>query len=118
MLEKQRRKRFFHGDSLAPNDRGNESVPLPANDSEEYEEEDEVTNQLSCRLGKLQVTNDGQLRYFGSTSNFTLLDILVDITPSDRKPFQRGTQDVLESSGLDLNVDEAFERNLLQLYFT
>ncbi|KAL4914378.1 fungal-specific transcription factor domain-containing protein [Aspergillus aurantiobrunneus] len=102
----------------APNDRGNESVLLPANDNEDDDEEDEVTNQLSCRLGKLQVTNDGQLRYFGSTSNFTLLDILVDITPSDQKSFQRGMQDVLENSGLELNVDETFEKHLLQLYFT
>lgn len=103
--------------STAPNGRGNESSPLPENHDEE-EEEDEVTNQLSCRLGKLQVTHDGQLRYFGSTSNLTLLDILVDIAPSDHKPFQRGAQDVLENVGLELNVDDTFKKHLLQLYFT
>ncbi|KAI9925584.1 hypothetical protein MW887_005966 [Aspergillus wentii] len=95
--------------------RGNESA-LPANDEEE--EEDEVTNQLSCRLGKLQVTHGGQLRYFGSTSNLTLLDILVDIAPSDQKLVQQETRGALENAGLGITVDETFEKHLLQVYFT
>lgn len=86
-------------------------------DSNEEEEEDEVTNQLSCRLGKLQVTHGGQLRYFGPTSNFTLLDILVDIAPSTPVSIQKGTQEILDSADLGLTVDEAFEKHLLQLYF-
>ncbi|KAL2832599.1 fungal-specific transcription factor domain-containing protein [Aspergillus cavernicola] len=104
--------------TAAPIEQGNESAPHPENNAEEEEEEDEVTNQLSCRLGKLQVTHDGQLRYFGSTSNFTLLDILVDVAPSCQNLSQRVTQDVLENAGLGRNVDETFETHLLQLYFT
>ncbi|KAL3447658.1 fungal-specific transcription factor domain-containing protein [Aspergillus insuetus] len=93
-----------------------ETGPLVGTSDEE--EEDEVTNQLSCRLGKLQVTHGGQLRYFGSTSNFTLLDVLVDVAPSSPVSITRGTQDTLEHAGLALNVDETFEKHLLQLYFT
>ncbi|KAB8239029.1 Zn(II)2Cys6 transcription factor [Aspergillus alliaceus] len=103
--------------STAPIGRGEESAPHPENNADE-EEEDEVTNQLSCRLGKLQVTHDGRLRYFGSTSNFTLLDILVDAAPSCQISSQRATQDMLEDAGLGLKVDESLETHLLQLYFT
>ncbi|KAL4906405.1 hypothetical protein BDW74DRAFT_176735 [Aspergillus multicolor] len=65
----------------------------PQNAAEEDEEdEDEVTTQVSCRLGKLQVTHDGLLRYFWSTSNLTLLDILVGVAPSCQVSSQRATQ--------------------------
>jgi hypothetical protein len=93
-----------------------EGAPLVGTSDEE--EEDEVTNQLSCRLGKLQVTHGGQLRYFGSTSNFTLLDVLVEVAPASPISITRGTQETLENAGLALDVDETFEKHLLQLYFT
>ncbi|KAL2847792.1 fungal-specific transcription factor domain-containing protein [Aspergillus pseudoustus] len=93
-----------------------EPAPLPVASDEE--EEDEVTNQLSCRLGKLQVTQGGQLRYFGSTSNFTLLDVLVDVAPSSPVSIQRNTQEILDNAELGLDVEEPFEKHLLQLYFT
>lgn len=93
-----------------------ETDPSDGNEEEE-EEEDEVTNQLSCRLGKLQVTHDGQLRYFGSTSNFTLLDILVDIAPSTPASIQKSTQETLDNADLGSTVDESFEKHILQLYF-
>ncbi|KAL2855687.1 fungal-specific transcription factor domain-containing protein [Aspergillus pseudodeflectus] len=93
-----------------------EAAPLVGTSDEE--EEDEVTNQLSCRLGKLQVTHGGQLRYYGSTSNFTLLDVLVEVAPTSPVSITRGTQETLENAGLALDVDEPFEKHLLQLYFT
>ncbi|KAL3458350.1 fungal-specific transcription factor domain-containing protein [Aspergillus heterothallicus] len=93
-----------------------EPAPLAAISDEE--EEDEVTNQLSCRLGKLQVTQGGQLRYFGSTSNFTLLDVLVDVAPSSPVSIQRNTQEILDNADLGLDIEESFEKHLLQLYFT
>ncbi|PYI09598.1 fungal-specific transcription factor [Aspergillus sclerotiicarbonarius CBS 121057] len=77
--------------------------------------DDEVTDQLSCRLGRLQVTHDGQLRYFGSTSNLTLLDALVDVTPP--VALARDARELLENAQLDHEIDEAFERHLLELFF-
>lgn len=41
-------------------------------DSSEDESEEEIIEQLSIRLGDLQVVDDGTLRYFGPTSNMTL----------------------------------------------
>ncbi|RAK98063.1 Zn(II)2Cys6 transcription factor [Aspergillus ibericus CBS 121593] len=82
----------------------------------EADSDDEVTDQLSCRLGRLQVTHDGQLRYFGSTSNLTLLDALVDVTPP--VAIARDARELLENAQLDHEMDEAFERHLLELFFT
>ena len=78
--------------------------------------DDEVTDQLSCRLGRLQVTHDGQLRYFGSTSNLTLLDALVDVTPP--VAIARDAPELLENAQLDHEIDAGFERHLLELFFT
>ncbi|PYI35654.1 hypothetical protein BP00DRAFT_477712 [Aspergillus indologenus CBS 114.80] len=89
----------------------------PPHDLEEHEE-DEVTNQLSCRLGRLQVMHDGQLRYYGSTSNLNLLDILVGVAPPCSPNAQKGAHEVLKSAELDVPVDESFEEHLLKLYFT
>jgi len=100
----------------APIEPHHEPAPLP--EASDEEEEDEVTNQLSCRLGKLQVMQGGQLRYFGSTSNFTLLDVLVDVAPSSPVSIQRNTQEILDNAELGLEVEESFEKHLLQLYFT
>lgn len=79
------------------------------------ESDDEVTDQLACRLGRLQLTHDGQLRYFGSTSNLTLLDALVDLTPP--VAVAKDASELLESAKLDKEIDEAFERHLLELFF-
>ncbi|PYH77042.1 hypothetical protein BO82DRAFT_345728 [Aspergillus uvarum CBS 121591] len=91
------------------------SVAQPA---QSEHEEDEVTNQLSCRLGRLQVMHDGQLRYYGSTSNLNLLNILVGVAPPCSTNAQKGAHESLKSAELDVPVDETFEQHLLKLYFT
>lgn len=78
-------------------------------------DDDEVTDQFSCRLGRLQLTHDGQLRYFGSTSNLNLLDALVDVTPPSS--IQRNAPELLENAKLDHEIDEGFETHLLELFF-
>ncbi|PIG85690.1 hypothetical protein AARAC_007135 [Aspergillus arachidicola] len=79
------------------------------------ESDDEVTDQFSCRLGRLQRTHDGQLRYFGSLSNLTLLDALVGAIPP--ASVQKDTTMLLENANLDKEPDEGFERHLLELFF-
>ncbi|KAJ6071138.1 hypothetical protein N7499_009152 [Penicillium canescens] len=80
--------------------------------------DDEFTNQLSYRLGRLQFTQDGQLRYFGSTSNLTLLDALVSVDLPNSNITQKDTQEVLENAKLNIDVDKDLENHLLELYFT
>ena len=87
-------------------------------DLSDTESDDEVTNQLSCRLGKLQFTQDGQLRYFGSTSSLHLLDVLVSVTLPAPKIAERETQEILENARLNADIDQPFEKHLLELYFS
>ncbi|KAJ5110128.1 hypothetical protein N7532_002773 [Penicillium argentinense] len=79
--------------------------------------DDEFTNQLACRLGRLQLTQDGQLRYFGSTSNLTLLDALVSVNLPSSRNTQTHAQEVLEKENLNIDVDDNLEKDLLELYF-
>ncbi|KAJ5172857.1 hypothetical protein N7492_005450 [Penicillium capsulatum] len=92
--------------------------PQPADLDLSEESDDEVTTQLSCRLGKIQFTQDGQLRYFGSTSNLHLLDVLVSVTLPAPKIAQKETQEILDNARLNADIDEAFEKHLIELYFT
>lgn len=92
--------------------------PPPNTDPSDTEIDDEMTNQLSCRLGKLQFTQDGQLRYFGSTSNLHLLDVLVSVTLPAPNIVEREAQEVLETARLNADIDESFEEHLIELYFT
>ncbi|KAJ6183931.1 hypothetical protein N7519_005232 [Penicillium mononematosum] len=96
---------------FAPND---DVIP---SENLETDSEDEVTNQFACRLGRVQLTHDGQLRYFGSTSNLNLLDVSVDIGNPTPSLVQKDAQEILEDSGLNIEVEEAFEKHLLELYF-
>ncbi|KAJ6071131.1 hypothetical protein N7499_009145 [Penicillium canescens] len=90
---------------------------IPISGLPETDSDDEVVEQLSYRLGRVQVTHDGQLRYFGSTSNLTLLDALVSIGNPNSTSVQKDMQDTLENLKLDMQVEEAFEKHLLELYF-
>lgn len=101
------------------------SAPVPTQEDPVAEAEfddagidsdEEVTDRFSCRLGRLQLTHDGQLRYFGSTSNLTLLDALVDVTPPITA--QKDISELLENASLDREPDETLERHLLELFFT
>ncbi|PLB47595.1 fungal-specific transcription factor [Aspergillus steynii IBT 23096] len=96
-------------------DLGQSPHPQDQDNGTDDESDDEVTDQLSCRLGRLQLTHDGQLRYFGSTSNLTLLDALVDVTPPIS--VTKDASELLESASLDREIDEIFEKHLLELFF-
>ncbi|CAP91269.1 Pc13g02000 [Penicillium rubens Wisconsin 54-1255] len=93
------------------------NVDVIPSENPETDSEDEVTDQFACRLGRVQLTHDGQLRYFGSTSNLNLLDVSDDIRNFTSSLFQKDAQDTLEDLGLNIEVEEAFEKHLLQLYF-
>lgn len=93
------------------------SHTLNSGDPPETDSDDEVTNQLACRLGRVQLTQDGQLRYFGSTSNLTLLDVSVSIDNPNSTFLQKDADEILEDLKLNLEVEEEFERHLLDLYF-
>lgn len=79
---------------------------------------DNITSSLSARMGSLQIAEDGQLRYYGPTSNLHLYHAgLHSLSRSTiRHVATEGTQ-VLARAGLDHPVAHDVERHLAQLYF-
>ncbi|KAI8714016.1 Zn(2)-C6 fungal-type domain-containing protein [Fusarium sp. LHS14.1] len=86
-------------------------------DSED--EDDSITGVLSARMGALRLVEDGQLRYYGPTSNLHMYtDGLQSLsTPSFRSVATEGIG-VLRRLGLNQEVPLALETHLAKLYFT
>lgn len=79
---------------------------------------DNITSSLAARMGSLQIAEDGQLRYYGPTSNLHLYHAgLHSLSRSTiRHVATEGTQ-VLARAGLDQLVAPDVERHLAELYF-
>lgn len=79
---------------------------------------DNITSSLAARMGSLQIAEDGQLRYYGPTSNLHLYHAgLHSLSRSTiRHVATEGTQ-VLARAGLDQFVAPDVERHLAELYF-
>ncbi|OAP65349.1 hypothetical protein AYL99_01321 [Fonsecaea erecta] len=81
--------------------------------------EDTLLDQLSGRMGSLQIAEDGQLRFYGATSNLHILhNGPLSLSRSKfRSPSEQGTE-LLNGGGVGHFVDESIEDHLLRLYFT
>lgn len=84
------------------------------------EENTELVNQLSARLGSLRLAPDGKLRYFGTASNLHLID---NQNKSGENfmlhtPSRVNIQRLLEVADLSQAVDMQLEDHLLRLFFT
>lgn len=84
------------------------------------EENTELVNQLSARLGSLRLAPDGKLRYFGTASNLHLID---NQSRSGENfmlhtPSRVNVQHLLEVADLSQAVDIQLENHLLRLFFT
>lgn len=104
------------------------SSPIPAapgsvstdrqSQSEISDEGSDVTSQLAARMGSLRIAEDGQLRYYGSTSN---LHLHPNGYPSLSRPSIRHVStegdDVLRRMGLDRAVPLVLQIHLAKLYF-
>ncbi|OAL34833.1 hypothetical protein AYO20_05793 [Fonsecaea nubica] len=81
--------------------------------------EDVLLDQLSGRMGSLQIAEDGQLRFYGATSNLHILhNGPLSLSRSKfRSPSEQGAE-LLHGAGVGHLVDESLEDHLLRLYFT
>jgi hypothetical protein len=81
-------------------------------------EDDALVDQLSGRMGSLQLADDGQLRFYGPTSNLTILQhgALSLGTPTDLISSETW-QESLKVAGVGQSVDPELEFHLLKLYF-
>ncbi|WJG35060.1 uncharacterized protein FOBCDRAFT_238415 [Fusarium oxysporum Fo47] len=104
---------------------GTSSIPSPQSTSlaqsgvhESEDGDSSITDILSARMGALRIVEDGQLRYYGPTSNLHMYaDGLQSLSsPSFRRVSIEG-MDVLRRLGLDLDVSLDLETHLAGLYF-
>lgn len=79
---------------------------------------DNITSSLSTRMGSLQIAEDGQLRYYGPTSNLHLYHAgLHSLSRSTIRHVATEGAQVLARAGLDHPVPLDVERHLAELYF-
>lgn len=80
---------------------------------------DDVTSQITSRLGRLQVAGDGQPRYYGATSNLHLLHSGPRslVQPNIRHVVTHGDA-AISQAGLQWNGDPTYENLLISLFFS
>jgi hypothetical protein len=80
---------------------------------------DNITNSLAARIGSLQIAEDGQLRYYGPTSNLHLYhNGLQSLSRSTIRHVATEGSEVLRRAGLDQKMPLAVEMHLAHLYFS
>lgn len=78
----------------------------------------DVTRQLTSRLGRLQITEGGQARYYGAMSNLHLLHTGPTslVQPNIRNVVSHGDAAIIQA-GLQWTSDPAYESHLINLVF-
>ncbi|EAA60177.1 hypothetical protein AN5082.2 [Aspergillus nidulans FGSC A4] len=75
-------------------------------------------DSLSDRFGSLQLAEDGQMRFFGATSNLHILHVgMFPLNDSKIRSVYGKENDILQRAGLSAHIPEGLEDHLLQLYF-
>ncbi|KIW21479.1 hypothetical protein PV08_02059 [Exophiala spinifera] len=80
---------------------------------------DNVTRQLTSRLGRLQITGGGQARYYGAMSNLHLLNTGPTslVQPNIRNVVSHGDA-AIKQAGLQWTSDPTYENHLINLVFS
>jgi hypothetical protein len=79
---------------------------------------DEMIDQLSARMGSFQIAEDGQLRYFGATSNLHILhNGASSLSSTPTRSVRTEGALALQRAGLAQEVCPEFEKHLEKLYF-
>ena len=80
--------------------------------------EESLIDQLTGRMGSMQIAEDGQKRFYGATSNLHFLhNGPMSLTRSRFSSLQAEGETLLKDRRLDQYVDREFEDHLLKLYF-
>ncbi|KFY74649.1 hypothetical protein V499_05312 [Pseudogymnoascus sp. VKM F-103] len=87
-------------------------------DHDEQSDDDEVVDQLSARIGTFQITEDGQLRYYGATSNLHILQNGLSSLPrAVHRSIRLEGEEALTRAELNQGIDSDLEKHLEDLYF-
>lgn len=76
-------------------------------------------DQLSDRVGTLHIRPGGHIRFYGSTSNFNLLESPAsDVAMNVHRTIHNDGPELLDRLGLNKKVPPTVEDHLVELYFT
>ncbi|KAI1262918.1 fungal-specific transcription factor domain-containing protein [Xylariaceae sp. FL1019] len=76
-----------------------------------------LIGQLSDRIGSLQIDPSGQVRFYGPTSNFNLVDMPAPDNLTVHRTLRGDGQDYLDRLGIGAMVPPELEEHLANLYF-
>jgi hypothetical protein len=80
--------------------------------------EDDITHQLANRFGRLQMADDGHLRYFGPTSHLHMMpQELVSFYQPSACTLRDEGESAVDRAGLQWTPDPEYESHLTRLYF-
>jgi hypothetical protein len=79
---------------------------------------EELVDQLSDRIGTMQIGPNGQMRFYGPTSNFTLMDMPSTDPLHVHRSIRNDGQEYLDRLEVGAEVPFALEEHLINLYFT
>ena len=93
-------------------------TPSMTLDTPQTDSSSPLVDQLTGSLGSLRLAEDGQLRFYGATSNLHLLVSGTRATTNTRTAVSRvGVQATLDAAGVGHLVDTELEDHLIKLYF-
>ncbi|KAL0932487.1 uncharacterized protein CTRU02_213440 [Colletotrichum truncatum] len=95
-------------------------MPSPPSDSDSSDTEstEELIDRLSDRVGSLQIGSDGQIRYYGPTSNFNLVHMPAPDNMTVHRTVRNDGQEYLDRLNIGKEVPNSIEEHLVNLYFT
>lgn len=88
------------------------------NDAGENESVEELVDLLSDRMGSLQIGVDGQIRYYGPTSTFGLLNMSSTDPLHIHRSVRHDGQEYLDRFNVGADIPCELEDHLVNLYFT
>ncbi|KFY47225.1 hypothetical protein V494_00089 [Pseudogymnoascus sp. VKM F-4513 (FW-928)] len=92
---------------------------LEDDDTSTIESVDELVDQLSDRVGTLHIKPGGHIRFYGSTSNFNLLETPAsDVNMNVHRTIRNDGIELLDRLGVNKEVPAELEEHLMNLYFT